>query len=1082
MIRLIFKNLLFFFKKNLTLALGIAVSTAVITGALVVGDSVNQSLLSLVEERLGGVTHAIDAGDRYLSGALAERLEKDLDAPTTPVLRLDAIATTGGGTKRIPGIRLYGVDPSFDRVIGIENYYGTLTNESVIISDNLAQRLDVQPGDEIMLRIRKAFEVPLETPFVSDAEAMTTIRVTVAQLADQSVTGRFSLQNVQSPPFNIFISRSFLLDRMEVTDLSNLLLIRTEAPLTTNKLSESLSRNWQLQDAGLLLDPEPLSEGWMLHSPRVFLDEAIIRAAKKVTSDKTFYLSYFVNAFQVGEKTTPYSFVSTLPGDQIAPDEIIINKWLADDLQAKAGDTLTMRYFLVGPLRNLTAEEHSFRVSKVVSLEGFYADSRLMPDIPGLSDAGNCRDWETSVPIDLEKIRKKDEDYWNAHRGTPKAFINLDQAIGLWENRFGSATQIRYPPGSSRGELESALLGQLKPSDLGLSVDDPKQTGLQAAGNGVDFGQLFIGLSFFLALSGIILSFLLIRLNLQSRNHHMETLRAIGWPAKRIRQLHLGEGLVTSLIGLGLGLGLTWVYNILLFRALNTVWNDIVLTDSLRLFFRPSVVLISLGVVLVIAVCSHIILINKHLPKGIVKLSDQRRHVPGRVLIILKQLAILGMALSSTGLIIWQILAKDTIQPLPFLLAGAMILALLLLVVDGILIRWDRQALNQMTAGGFLRKSLSRNRPRNLSVITLFSLGVFLTIAIGANRKDAGLEAGRKDAGTGGFLLFAEATVPLLQNLNNPEVREENGFETPFRVVQLKKQDGDDASCLNLNQVSQPPLLGVPSGALEDRFTFTTLLSGMNPDNLWGNLDKQLADRVFPAIADQTVIQWGLGLQTGDTLQYLSEAGDSIRFVLIGGLANSIFQGNLLISASVLDQLYPSNSGSRILLFDGSMEQAESIESEFIRIYRDHGIGIEPTTTRLARFNSIENTYLSIFLIMGTLGMLLGTLGLGIILLRNLQERASELALFRASGFSRTFITSLIFREYAILLAVGTLIGGTASIISVIPGILSPTGEISLGLLLMILVILIGNGLAWIFSLAQSGIRKIRMVQELKNE
>jgi hypothetical protein len=141
-----------------------------------------------------------------------------------------------------------------------------------------------------------------------------------------------------------------------------------------------------------------------------------------------------------------------------------------------------------------------------------------------------------------------------------------------------------------------------------------------------------------------------------------------------------------------------------------------------------------------------------------------------------------------------------------------MILALLLLVVDGILIRWDRQALNQMTAGGFLRKSLSRNRQRNLSVITLFSLGVFLTIAIGANRKDAGLEAGRKDAGTGGFLLFAEATVPLLQNLNNPEVREENGFETPFRVVQLKKQDGDDASCLNLNQVSQPPLLGVPSG------------------------------------------------------------------------------------------------------------------------------------------------------------------------------------------------------------------------------------------------------------------------------
>jgi hypothetical protein len=52
----------------------------------------------------------------------------------------------------------------------------------------------------------------------------------------------------------------------------------------------------------------------------------------------------------------------------------------------------------------------------------------------------------------------------------------------------------------------------------------------------------------------------------------------------------------------------------------------------------------------------------------------------------------------------------------------------------------------------------------------------------------------------------------------------------------------------------------------------------MNPDipgEIW---IKQLADRVFPAIADQTVIQWGLGLQTGDTLQYLTK--QVIRFDL----------------------------------------------------------------------------------------------------------------------------------------------------------------------------------------------------------
>jgi hypothetical protein len=89
-----------------------------------------------------------------------------------------------------------------------------------------------------------------------------------------------------------------------------------------------------------------------------------------------------------------------------------------------------------------------------------------------------------------------------------------------------------------------------------------------------------------------------------------------------------------------------------------------------------------------------------------------------------------------------------------------------------------------------------------------------------------------------------------------------------------------------------------------------------------------------------------------------------------------------------------------------------------------------------------------------------------------------ELALFRASGFSRTFITSLIFREYAILLAVGTLIGGTAlhfghsgdSLPQLAKYRWAPVDD---------------SGdphrqrLAWIFSLAQSGIRKIRMC---KNE
>ncbi len=53
----------------------------------------------------------------------------------------------------------------------------------------------------------------------------------------------------------------------------------------------------------------------------------------------------------------------------------------------------------------------------------------------------------------------------------------------------------------------------------------------------------------------------------------------------------------------------------------------------------------------------------------------------------------------------------------------------------------------------------------------------------------------------------------------------------------------------------------------------------------------------------------------------------------------------------------------------------------------DYGIEITPTSQRLAAFNSVENTYLTVFMALSGLGFIIGTIGLGIILLRNVQER-----------------------------------------------------------------------------------------------
>src|SRR5262249_28583983 len=158
---------------------------------------------------------------------------------------------------------------------------------------------------------------------------------------------------------------------------------------------------------------------------------------------------YFVNELRVGARSTPYSTVSALQGPIIplnmSDDEILINQWLADDLGAKSGDRISLKYWVVGPMRKLVEKSSELKVRGILPMTGPAADPALMPDIPGLTDKKNCRDWEPGVPIDLKKIRDKDQGYWDKYRGAPKAFITLAAGQRIWNNRFGNLTAVRYP-------------------------------------------------------------------------------------------------------------------------------------------------------------------------------------------------------------------------------------------------------------------------------------------------------------------------------------------------------------------------------------------------------------------------------------------------------------------------------------------------------------------------------------------------------------------------------------------------------------------------------------------------------------
>ena len=113
----------------------------------------------------------------------------------------------------------------------------------------------------------------------------------------------------------------------------------------------------------------------------------------------------------------------------------------------------------------------------------------------------------------------------------------------------------------------------------------------------------------------------------------------------------------------------------------------------------------------------------------------------------------------------------------------------------------------------------------------------------------------------------------------------------------------------------------------------------------------------------------------------------------------------------------------------------------------DHGFEWVRTTQRLGELNAVQNTYLKTFQVLGGLGLLLGSLGLGVVVMRNVQERKSELALLRAIGFEKNSIKQFVLVEYISLLIGGLLIGTIAAGLAVLPAMLSPTADVPYTLL-----------------------------------
>lgn len=1090
---------------HLAVAAGVAVATAVITGALLVGDSVRGSLRDLVLERLGNIDTVLVAEQPFraeLANDLASSIE-DKHAEIAPLLLIpgSVSATQDGRTQQATQLSIMGINEDFWK-FGDAGLKINLSGDEAVITQAIADELHAKIGDEVLLRVAIPSNIPADSTLGEKADATTVRRLTVKAILNTGIA-RFSLQPSQLEPRNVFVPLSTLQRMLDIRGKAN--VIATNVPLLSKEglgedsddagtnsdsgLSTELDNSpspspspeyWggglkpQLADFGLLVEEvsigEPPANRYVqLSAERLVLSPYVVQLFEKLfgASKPQEVVTYLANTINLGDKKIPYSTVTGIDSTRelgplrdeagqpvvLADNEIALNDWAAERLNAKVGDAITLKYYepetTHGELVERTTEP--LTVKLIVPLKTSdgqptaVADEHFTPELPGVTDERSISDWELPFKL-VEKISQEDEDYWDEYRTTPKAFVSLDLAKKLWSTRWGTTSALRLPVTEeiTAASVAKKLQENIDPEAVGMRWMPIKEQGLAASRGTTPFEGLFLGFSFFLMASAVMLISLLFRLGAESRAREVGILTAIGWSSKKLRRVWLAESAVVAILGAAIGAMAGIIYAATMIFGLNTWWVAATVTPFLKLHVNP----VSLAIGFTVGVLVSLVTIAWSLrkltrleprqllagdttnPRDIAPLSQQpkRGWIPG-VLI----LAAIGLGISAlfAGL-------HDEAQAGAFFGSGALVLTALLMWLRGKLRQPSFTAPSSLSLFGLSMRNARRNPSRTILSVALAAVASFLIVALSAFRLAPTV------GGTGGFDLIATSDLPVYFDLNSPDGRSELGFTTQDEkslkgavVASFRVRGGEDASCLNLYQTTQPRVVGVPQDfqTIGDEFAWASTQDsrGKSP---WQLLDRKLDNNIVPVVLDKSTAAYSLHLTGVGARFTIRDAFDkTVTLEVVGLLAGSVLQGNVLMSEANFLKLFPDSAGRKLFLIrkgstDVSTSQLASLlETRLV----DQGFDAVSATTRLAEFMAVQNTYLSTFQSLGALGLLLGTVGLAIAQLRSVIERRGELALLRSTGFAPQRLSEMVLGENVSLLFAGLGCGCLAALVATLP-------------------------------------------------
>jgi ABC-type lipoprotein release transport system permease subunit len=1065
---LVARGLTYYWRTHAAVVLGVATAVAVLAGALLVGDSVRGSLRDLVVERLGRADRLVFSTD-FFREALAEDLRVDRSfgaafADVSPLVVLQGLVTDQETGRRASRVQVYGVDDRFWRFHHVDRRGPN--GRDALVNQTLAREIGSRDGSSVLVRVERPSAIPIESVHGRKDNLGRSLRLTVRGIVPPADMGDFSIVPSQGDVRAVFVPLQRLQQDLDVAGRVNALVVsdRDDATASTDALTAAIRQRFALEDVGLTVRAVGNGRAIAVESATGLLDASRATAVAASPGAAQPIFTYLANTIRSGDKQVPYSLITATdlqtiaPGtpsrDADTPPPIVLNDWTARELDAHPGSPITLEYYVWEDPGRLVTRTADFRVADVVPIDGAAADRDLAPIYPGITEAKRLGDWDPPFPIDLSRIRRVDEDYWDRYRTTPKAFIPIGVGQRLWSSRFGDRTSVRIAPAAgepieaARDTIASAIRAHVDPIAAGLSIRDVRADGLAASRGATDFGEYFTYFSFFLVVSALMLAALFFRLGVEQRAREVGLLRSVGYTQSRVRRLFSAEGFVLAAAGSAIGVAGAVAYAAAMMAGLRTWWSGAVGTTSLRLHVSA----ISLAAGAIGALAAAVICIWWTL-RTLSRLSE-RSLLAGQIAAPASRaasrrpvyLAIACALVGSTLLALAFAAAIDRTGA--FFGAGTSLLVACLFAVTYLLRRPPASVLAGHGWRPLWRVGLRNagDRPgRSVLAIGVIASATFIVIAVEAFRRTAPPPTDRY-SGTGGYSLLVDLLLPVVDDPNGANGREALGLAQVggITVDAFRVLPGDDASCLNLYEPKNPRVVGVRAGFVDaGRFAFAGSLAstGAEHANPWLLLNRDLGADVVPVVADANSLTYVLHKSLGDEV-IVAHGGRPVHLRIVAALADSIFQRELLMSDANFARLFPEQEGYRLLLVDTPAERAPAIATAIEDGAADLGADATSTAARLAEFHTVENTYLSTFQTLGGLGLLVGTLGLGAVVLRNVLERRRELALLGAVGYRRRHLFTIVLAENLLLLAWGLGIGVVCALIAIAPAVLERGGRL----------------------------------------